>query len=363
MKNKKIKNKTSTVLVVLIIVIVFGIIAYTNRSNFVGSSISGRTVFNFDTGQQYKFESQRSYITALCADGIVAFNQNGRKTWDIQRQTSNPRMQNEEGYTLLFDKGNNEISAYNDGAKMWERSMEQPIITAKINAKGFAAVVSYEIGYKGKIEILNSAGELIYMWQLGENYVVDVDISPDCRFFAAAAVLPAHAKLTSKVAVVDIDAESIIGETVREDTLIVEIKYQSGGSLVALGEDELVGISSRGEQRWVVDFGGRQLQKAILPYNTSCVLTFAGSRNNSVVEVYNREGQKTGEYISDRQITAIDVFNNSIVLAEKRNIIMMNLNGRVSAQTEFQREIKDVMLMAHGNVAVVGNNSVDIIKP
>lgn len=361
-RNKKNKNKKLSAAVIFILVIALGALAYFNRGLFQLENIGSASVFSFETGQHYQFDAWEGRILALNSEGLTCINQNGKQPWKISRQLSKPSMQTAGSYTVLFDRGGRDIAAYSAGAMLWEKKTDQPIITAKINEKGYCAVVTYEIGYKGKIEVSNSKGELVYSWKLGENYIVDVDISPDCKFFAAATVLTASSGVASKVTVVDIDAESILGEVQREDSLVMSIKYQKNGMLYAIAEGELIGISPKGEQRWVVGFEGRQLQKFKLPYNTSFVLSFVGSRNNSIVEIYNTEGRKTGEYISESEIKAMDVKSGEIIVSQQKKVMLLNLKGRVVAQAEAEREIRSVLLLPDKKAAVVLGGSVEIIK-
>ncbi|MDR0405163.1 MAG: DUF5711 family protein [Clostridiales bacterium] len=364
-RNKKRKNKNRAGIVLLIVIAALGGMAYANRGALKrGAAIdAGKTVFRFETGQQYQFAVSKNNLLALNGEGVTCVSQSGAAVWNAQRQASNPCMQSEGGYTLLFDRGNRDVAAYDGGTLLWELQTEQPIITAKINQKGYSAVVTYDVGYKSRIEVYDARGGLVYQWRLGDRYVVDAEVSPDCNYFAAAVISPDGASLTSKIIVVDIDAEQAIGETARADSLVMQIKYQADGSIVALCENELVGVSAKGERQWAADFGGRELQHFKLSYDTNCVLVFAGSRNNSILEVYSRDGKKTGEYVSDSEITDIDVRRNVIAAAEHRSVVLLNLKGAARARLETRKEVKKSMLTANGNLALAGGGTVDVIKP
>lgn len=348
--------------VLFIVLILLGAFAYYNKGFLRFSTVSDNYVFDYETGQNYQFAVQEGRIISLNSEGLICANQKGKELWRISKQLSKPSMQTVGGYTLLYDRGGRDIAAYSGNTLLWEKKTEQPIITAKINEKGYCGIVTYEIGYKGKIEISNDKGELIYSWKLGENYVVDVDISPDCKYFAAATISTNASNVASKVTVVDIDGERVSGETLREDSLIMSIKYQSNGNLFALAEGELVGISPKGEQKWVVSFEERQLQKFKLPYDTSIVLSFIGSRNNSILEVYSKDGKKTGEFISENEIKAVDVLDGEVLISQQSKAILLSLKGRVIAQADTGREIRGVFLMSNRKAAAVIGNAVKIIK-
>jgi hypothetical protein len=360
---KRSKNKTALTAVIFIVAIMLGILLYQSRGFLRAESEDANTVFSFEAGQQYSFDALNGNIIALYNEGMTCISSNGKRPWSIIRNISNPRMQTSGKHTLVFDRGGKELYAYNAGSEMWSYLSDEPIITAKINTSGYAAVVSHEAGYKSKIEIIDNTGELLYQWLLSQNYIIDVDVSPDCKYFVAAALSPDNANVTSSIVVVDIDGERIMNESFLNDCLVVSIKYQKDGSVIALCQDELVGISSKGEKQWVVSFEGRQLQNYKLGYNTATVITFAGSRNNSILQVYGKNGQKTGEYISEDAIKDVDIYENTIAAAEAREIILLNQTGRVSIKSQLKKDIKKVILLSRHRIAVVGSGTVEIIKP
>ncbi|MCK9479365.1 MAG: DUF5711 family protein [Firmicutes bacterium] len=360
---RKKKNKIEPSLVIFIIVVLLGALAYQNRGLLRANLESSKQVFAYESTSQLSFDASKGNLLALDSDGLICLSEEGRKKWNIVHQISNPRMNVSGGYSLVFDKGGKEVHCYLRNSKLWEHTTEQPIITAKINKNGCAVVVSHAAGYKAKVEVIANEGEPIYEWLLSEYYVIDVDISPNAKTFAAAVLRPDSAEVTSSVIVVDIDGERIKGEMVFNGSLVFDILYQKNGSIIALSEDRLVGVSSKGEKLWDVNFEERQLSSYKLGYDTGSVLAFLGSRNNSIVQIYGKKGQKIGEYISDEKVNDVDIFDNTIAVAEKGCVVMLGQSGLVTVKTEQKHDIKQIMLLSRHRVAAVGNNNIEIIKP
>ena len=76
---------------------------------------------------------------------------------------------------------------------------DHSIINAKINAVGNMAVATMETGYKGKIEVYNHKAEVVYKWQLGNSYVVDMDLSSDCKRLFVALLSTAGENIGTRV--------------------------------------------------------------------------------------------------------------------------------------------------------------------
>ena len=358
----KKKNNSTAATVLLIAVIILGFVVYQNRFG-IKSVESGRVIMTFDSSQSHSFAAQRGRIITLSNDRLAASSQNGANVWEHIQNMMKPVMQIAGTMTLQFEAGGNDIALYDNGSKLWEYKTEQTIITAKTNNRGYTALVTYEMGYNSKITIINPKGDPIYIWQVSEVYVIDVDIASDCRYFAVAALLPDKQPLTTKISIADIHLEKIIGEVERSDSLVASIKYVSGNDLIAVGESELLCLSGGGQLKWAVDFGGRLLESFHINYNGSTALAFESTRNNSVVEIYGKKGVKTGEHTTDEKVTSLDMLNNRVCAASGNHVTFLSLSGRATAHIETERDIKQALLLSPKKAAVISGNSVAIVTP
>ncbi len=359
------KNRLLYTIVLLIIILAIGGIIYANRSFLqIGATSNERqTIFSFESGQQFQFEKSKDNVLVINNEGITCVNQTGTHLWNIINHLATPCVQANGNYTLIFDRGGKTLATYNGSAKIAEITTEQKIITAKINPAGYIALVTDEVGYKAKIEVYNQRGQVVYKWMLGENHPVDVDISPDCKQLVAATLCTSSGKISGTITFVDIDKEKVISETKRDDSLLISVKYSKNGSLIALGEGELLGFNQKGENKWNVNFDGRTLQSFDLSNDSNIVLALTGSRNNTFVDVYDYNGKKRGEYVSDFQIKSLDVNDGTIAVSQQRDIKLLNFKGKVKSQKTVQKDVRDIILLPQDKVAVIGGNTVDIIKP
>lgn len=360
---KKKKNKTTLLIVILILTATLAYIAYENRGFIQSANGEGKEILTFDSALNHVYDVYKGNIVMLNSDSLSLISQKGVKVREHFQHMSKPCIYASGSMILHYDMGGRDIFLYNDSNEIWRKKTEQQIITAKTNQQGYTILVTYEVGYKSKITVLDTKGDPIYVWQLGEDYIVDVDIAPDSRSFVAAAITPKEKDLTSKIAVVDINLEKIIGEEIRNNSLISSINYVSGGDIVALGESELVGISSKGLLRWQVSFEGKRLEKFHITYNGTSVLVFGGSRNNSIVEIFNRNGTKTGEFITSDEVSSVHVLNNNVAVTAGKRVTFLNLKGKVTSFFDTDRELRKALLLSPRKAAIILGNSIEIIRP
>ncbi|MDD3766012.1 MAG: DUF5711 family protein [Eubacteriales bacterium] len=360
---KKNKNKTKVLVVILLITVFLGYIVYENRGKIQSANGRGKEILSFDSSQNYAFDAYNGNILMTSSDTLALISQNGFKVWERIFHMSKPQVCISGSMILHYDMGGRDISLSSSGSEIWRKKTEQKIITAKVNRRGYAILVTYEVGYKNKITVLSPKGEPVYIWQLGEDYVVDVDIASDGRSFAAATITPKEKDLTSKITVVDINLEKIIGEVTRADCLISNISYVTGGDIIALGESEMVGISSKGQVKWQVSYDGKRLEKFYIVQSGTSVLAFSGSRNNSIIEIYSKSGLKTGEFITDEKASSVHVLNNTLAVAAGERATFLNLKGRSVSYFDTECELQKVLLLSPRKAAIVLGNSIEIIRP
>jgi len=353
-----VKRKIIIAVCIVIAVLVCGVALSMNRGTIGGADI--KEIFTYDT--EYKFLKSDKNLIAVNNDGIVAIDKDGKKVWEEITQASDGHAVSEGGYTLFYDKGGYTARVFKDGVKTAQITTDQPILNAKINKNGYFSVISYEIGYKSKIEIFNRQGELVYNWKLGEGYAVDAELSPNGKMVAAIILYTDGGALESCVAIADINREIAVAEHRKKDTLLFSVNYQSNGNIVCVGESETIGYNGRGEEKWSIEYGDKALQHFEVPYSNNIALVFAGGRNNSVVEFYNERGAKKGEYTSDEEIGAIDVNGATYSVAMPRKVVLLSGRGKEKSRFAMQKDIKDVSLLTEKEIAVVSNGVVELVK-
>lgn len=355
------KNKLTIPFILLIVVLILGAALYANREHFMPGR-STESIYNFDLGRHLQLASQQGQLLVLSREGISAFHTNGQKSWSDTKALSQPVMSVAGEYTLVYDQGATTLTLYRRGKKVAELQADREILNAKVNAAGYMAVVSKQMGYKSKIDVYDNEGKPIYQWQIGESYIIDVDISPDCNRLAACALVTRGATLVGQITSVDINKEAILSQVERENSVPLSVTYCNNSTLIAVAEQELLGFDRRGRLRWGSAYADKMLTTFRVDKSGHIVLAFAGSRNNTIVQMYNAKGKQTGEYVSESEVKSLDLLGGTLGLHQQKDVLLLGMSGKQKARKTAEKEIRSLVLMKQNVIAVMGGSSIELIK-
>ena len=354
------KHKSVIYLIILIVVLLSAYLVYHNRNSFAGETVS--SVYSVEAQTSIFAAKSRGDLLVQNREGITALNKNGSQKYMIIKQLTEPVMQNVGKYTLMYDRDGFELLVFKGGSSAFEFRSDNLIKLAKINSSGYVAIVSDDSGFKQKVQILNAKGEVIYIWQLGDSYITDIDITADGKTIIAATVLTDGEVATSRIVLIDINNESIIDETERENSLFMSVKCVKNSHVFVVGESEMLVFDRYGEKKWGLEYDERILQRFLIAPNGNPVLAFIGTRNNTDIEIYNNIGKRTGTYTSDAEIKAIDSESGVIAICERHDILLLSYNGQIKARKTIQKDAREIVLLSKQDVAVVGSSAIEIIK-
>lgn len=362
MRLRKIKmNKTGKRLILLAVIVAAGLALYANRSSFHFFS-DGQKIFTMENGKNYQFFYYKDDILALNYDGVIAMNTSGDEEYTIIAPMAQPCADFSEDYALYYDREGHTVLTYKKDRLCMKYETEHPIISARVNSRGYAVLITQETGYNARIMVLDSHGAELYIWQVGEGYVLDADLSPDCRRLAALSVTTEEGVLYGNITVVDIQNEEVLNKHASQGQMPLYVRYIRDGSLIMVAEDGIAGYSSSGEERWTVSYENRLLHTFDVDYGGNCVVALGGNQNNTVVTMYTKNGEKTGEYTSDTEVLSLDANGRYIALSEQNRVSVINYKGKVQAARDSQRDIRRILLLSGRTTVVIGRSYVELMK-
>jgi WD40 repeat protein len=380
--NKQAGKKPSIavrVFLVILIVIIGGYFIYLNRyhpaiDNLLGGKLKGSafrkpSTLSLDSSSEYQFKVYKDNIIFSNKDGIKAVNKKGEEEWSIAMTLTNPYILTTNKYILVADKGGREVNVVTNYSVVCSKRTEEPIIMAKINESGYFAVVTEEKGYKGKITVFNPNGQELYKWHSVENYIIDLDISLDGKRMAVCTVDTSKGKVSGGVVFFNLNEEKPYAGIVINDTLISNIRFYKDNSLIVIGDNQMVGFSPQGIQKWNISYNDRSLQAFNIDSNDIIVLALSERKggnfinSDSVIEIFNRDGQKQGTYKVDGEIKFLDVEDDLIALNKKRDVCVITPKGVEIAKATSSKDIKDIVLFGNKReILMVSRNALDVLE-
>ncbi|MGE4283266.1 MAG: DUF5711 family protein [Clostridia bacterium] len=363
----------------IILIIAASLFIYVNRYHPAIQNLLGRNMNNIrtktpfsitvDSSENYRFNVYKDNILLCNKNGVKAIKKSGEEEWSITMNLSDPLIQANDKYILIADKGGREVNIVTNYSVVCTKQTEEPVMMARINDTGYFVIVTEEKGYKGKISVYSPSGQEIYKWHSVENYIIDVDVSNDGKKLAVSTIDISKGTVSAGLTFFNLTEERPYAGMVIEGTLISTIKFYKDNSLIAIGDNQMIGFSSQGVQKWNVNYADKDLHIYDLDRDGIIALGLVEKKGgsflngDSIIEIYDFDGQKKGSYQVSGEIRYMDVQDNLIALNKKRDICVITPQGNEIAKAVSGKDIRDIVLFNNKrDILVVSRSTLEVLE-
>lgn len=351
-------NKSKVIIIILIAAVVAACLIYFNAAD---KKRTAAVIYEPVPGQKNSYFETEGRLAVVNQDGLTVLSRTGSEHNGIVKSYASPAASIRGNNKLLYDRGGTE-AVYSRGEKQISLQTDLPIITAKVNSSGYFAIAAMETGYKGKLEVYDEKGSPVYKWQMGSSYVVDMDISSDCKRMAVAALSMTGDTASCRISMIDLDKAELIAESTLDNTLPLSVTFTRQGIADVVTERGVSAFDRSGEQKWSFEFGDKILEDFDIDDGGYGVYKFVGAGNNSILQIYSGTGALCGEYNSETEITAFDNYQGMIAAAEGTKIVILDKNAAVKTTLDASFDLRDAVILDSDTIAAVGGSTVNVIK-
>ncbi len=291
------------------------------------------TQIELDTSFSYATQKYNGGVAVFGKDGIVGISNAGRKSWKIDFSVTDPILSCSGRYVLAAERGGYKLILSSGGNIKQEMTMDEKIISASVNRKGTFAVVTEERGYKGRVKVFSANGKELYAWHSAEQNILSAVVSEDSRNLAVSVVNMSDLSRVCSVYRFDMKETSPRILDVGNENLSANLIF-SGNELIAIGDEALYCFKSNGEQKFKIDYAGRELQKYSFYPGGILTLGFWGGQedSSSAVEFYDLNGNLKGTCPVSGAISAMDTFGRYAAITTRDGLLVIGQNGKVKAE-------------------------------
>jgi len=351
-----INKKRLLIVLVFVAVILAVMVGTTFLPSFFDSSVISE--LNFQKGISYRLENHNKDILFINNEEIKSINLSGEEVWSSVTGISDPGVSVKKSYALVSDLQGTVAYLFKNDKLLRKITLNNSILCAKINKRGYVAIVTEEMGYKGMLTVFAPDGKEIYKWHSGSGYIADMDISSQNRV-AVSQVNTDGEAIVTRVLHFDIKSNEEVECLKAENVLVSAISFNADESFTALSDTNLYGFNSKGKQKYSVDFGGRTLSYYNIDNMHNIVLAFKGNVNNTVLESYSGSGRLRGVFEAPGQINAVDVNGEVILASVQGDLYSLLPSGKVKFTRDMKYEISSIKIFSNRRKAVlVGGNNV-----
>ena len=358
-EKKKRKLKKVAKYILIFVLIFLAVVVYKTAGC---NNQAVENMYNFESDSNCQITEYNGKVLVLNYDGAKIINLDGMQSESIEYHMANPRMNVCGEMILLYDKDNKKLAVFKGGEKKYSYESEFKIKSAKINENGYVVFISDESGYNYRVNILNNKGEEEYIWKIGDEYLLDADISPDGKKLVAATITTATGQIVQNIIMVDVEKAVEIGRTTTEGVMPLRVEFAENGLAIVVSDDRIGGYNTKAEKKWEDSFENRLLDFFAMDDEGNTVVSLRGIKNNSVVLAYTKNGKNSGEFTSDTKTTYVDLNSKHIAVCEENKISMISYSGKVVAEMEIKKEVMGISVISNNKAIILCKDCIQIFK-
>lgn len=307
-------------------------------------------------------ESYGENVLLYNNQSMKAINHKGDLLWTVKLALSAPVVEQGGDYILAADlEGSHKATLYKKGETVREYTPGKDLISAKVNAKGTCAFALSADGYKGSVLVVDKKGKELFRWNSNDGYIMDLDLSDNGHYLAVAQLHGEGETAGSKIQFIDLYQKRVIRTAEQTDAIVGEVCF-AGNRLITVSDIDLVGYSGSGKEQYRVSFVGKRPGLYDMTGEDLLAFVVSDNRGNTVLELYNLRGKKTGSFVTDGPITAMAVYGDGVVFSCQRELLQINQRGKLKKRIPCEHDIKEVGVFGNGKtVLAVGSTKTELL--
>lgn len=374
------KEKTTGTLKIIFRIIVLLVLAtallyvITNAENIKTSKImaiiTGKrfereeaTRFDFTPDPVNAFAIYQDGLTVLSSTGLSIIDSSGNERLLFPAKFSKPVIKTAGKYLVGYDLGGNRWLYVEDYQVVRNALSESLILTAEINERGWAVIVSEKIGSKATCTVYNDDLEIVYEWISPERYITCTELSNDCKSAAVGGLRQENAKIISTVILLHLDSEIPYAQIDIEDVVILDLKYLSDGSVAVLTENSVIVLDRKGEERGRFEFDNSLLLDYDFDGEDFLLLRLQRSGSAEISDVYLLNfDAKDEQTVSVSNIISIDAQEKYIGILTSDTVMVYNSNLEKQFVSEISAGSKKLLIREDGAALVLSTVEATIFR-
>ena len=378
-KSKKIRIKlserTKKILTGVLVVAVIILIVMTAAQKLGNMTISTFTAdvktyfMSLGSGDGYPYEISaskvksitvnKSNLNLLLDDKTISLTSSAKEIMPKSHTYSNPVMKTKGSKMIVFDLDSGKFRVQRGSDIVAEKTLDKNITAAAIGAKSNYAVASYGKDVQSVLTVYNRNGKEKFTWNFSDERVTDIDLSPNGKYVAVAAVNAKNGEMSSKLYVFNLSkTDNYISCFDYNGTTLLRVNYIKGNNIVAVGDNLKSYIKNNTDRQDDLNFNSDKLHNYCVTQDGSSILALSkyGSSSLSSLTFYNNRNKERFNVDFDKEIRGVDTDGKYIAVLFDSEVKTFNKRGKQVGTIYFTGEPKRVTVDGSKTYILTGVN-------
>ncbi|MEQ2442423.1 DUF5711 family protein [Pseudoflavonifractor sp. CLA-AP-H29] len=369
--------------------LIFGavtLVVYRDRLNFdvIRRYFTYRSLERNDSGQAESFVHEGStrdiFVSAgenllvSSTTGVRLFSGSGTQYVDEQIVMEQPVAMAAGEWSLAYDAGGSTLYLFRDKEKVFSLGAEddKTILSARINAAGWLAVVTQAASYKGSIMVYNPQQQPVLQLNRSSGFVMDAVVTEDGKYLAAVTVSQSGASFVSSLDFYRLDrteeeTEPDVSSTL-DGSVVLDLRQQ-GDALWALGDTGVFDFSlaekSLGQRQGAYSYPDQYLKEFSLDGDGYAALLLGKYRAGTQAQllVTDQSGAVTGTLDIGEQVLSLSASGRYIAVLTADRLDIYTSDLRLYDSLSGTQNAQKVLMRSDGTAMLIGAKTARLYIP
>ncbi len=377
--NKKKIISLVLICFIILVFIILGIIYTLNSSfrHFIDIYIFRKEV-NSDklpfieivSNEDQYFYAYDKYITVFNKNVLYTYTSSGQVYSQNDINITSPIFASNNKFLAIAENNGNNIFLISGTNIIWQNTIDGNISKINVNKNGYVSVIVSGTSYKSVVILYDSKGKELFKTYLSNNIAIDTDISNDNKYLSIAEIDYSGSIIKSMVKNISIEKAStdptnsvVYNYTLKENTLLTNIKYNDKNKLICMCNDSiyLLNISDFSDKK-LKDLEGYEFIDINLKNSYLCSNSKSyGFSSTSYINIFNVQNNSTNTYEFKGSIKSIYTNEDKIAINTGSEVHFISLNGWLIKKYDSYNEINNIII-GDTIAGIVYKNKIDIIE-
>lgn len=260
-KNSKYSKFRIYIFLVLAIIVILLLAAYTTNYNFrtfidnriFHKQVSENSLVSIEINSDDNPLSfaYSNFIGVYSKNNLAVYNKKAEKINTMTLNITSPVISKNGKYLAIAELGGNNFYIINSSSILWQSSIEGNISKINVNSNGYVSIIASTSAYKSIVVVFDSNGNKLFTNYLKSTYGVCTSISTNNSYLAIGEIDYSGTVIKSYVKIISIDLaqtkadEAIVYKKEINDNIITNIQYYDKENAICMLKNSVIKVSPK----------------------------------------------------------------------------------------------------------------------
>lgn len=366
-------------LLALMVIVVLGVVLIASYRDGTGFDVlrryfaygraeeaGGEALYVYDAASDNQFALLEDYLVVLSATKLRILDARGGEVWSKGVQMDAPTLESGGAYVVAYDVGGTELYVLDSiGLRFQlEANEEEPILSARLNEKGWLAVTAQKKGYKCGVQVYNDEMERVFDFNSSHRFLSDAYVTDDAKSLAAVTLGQEDSIFVSNVVLYNLKETEPYADYSIKDGLLLELEQQ-GERLVAVSDTGLSFANTEGGEAADYLYGKDYLRDYDLHGEDFAVVLLNRYHSGSVgrLVTVSPDGTEIAALDVNTEVLSMSASGRYLAVLYTDKLVVYNRELQTYASLQGTDYAREVLMRPDGSVLLISSESAELFLP